>query len=44
MPGRAPERRGPRGRSLYATYEAAPDARGWTYLGDEMPDSAPGLP
>ncbi|MGH1591168.1 GNAT family N-acetyltransferase [Methylobacterium phyllosphaerae] len=26
--------------SLYATYAAAPDARGWTYLGDEMPESA----
>ncbi|WP_457104026.1 GNAT family N-acetyltransferase [Methylobacterium sp. P5_C11] len=26
--------------SLYATYAAAPDARGWTYLGDEMPEGA----
>jgi RimJ/RimL family protein N-acetyltransferase len=25
---------------LFATYEAAPDRRGWTYLGDELPDSA----
>ena len=26
--------------ALYATYSAAPDTRGWTYLGDEMPESA----
>ncbi|MGU3467023.1 GNAT family N-acetyltransferase [Methylobacterium sp. C33D] len=26
--------------ALYATYRAAPDTRGWTYLGDEMPESA----
>ena len=25
--------------ALYATYSAAPDTRGWTYLGDEMPES-----
>ena len=25
---------------LFATYSAAPDTRGWTYLGDEMPESA----
>lgn len=24
---------------LFATYRAAPDTRGWTYLGDEMPES-----
>ncbi|MBE7248354.1 MAG: GNAT family N-acetyltransferase, partial [Actinomycetospora chiangmaiensis] len=24
---------------LFATYSAAPDTRGWTYLGDEMPAS-----
>ncbi|TXN56972.1 GNAT family N-acetyltransferase [Methylobacterium sp. WL18] len=24
---------------LFAAYDAAPDRRGWTYLGDEMPDS-----
>jgi RimJ/RimL family protein N-acetyltransferase len=24
---------------LYATYGAAPDRRGWTYLGDDMPES-----
>lgn len=26
--------------ALFALYRAAPDARGWTYLGDELPDSA----
>ena len=26
---------------LYATYGAAPDRSGWTYLGDEMPETAP---
>lgn len=26
--------------ALYATYSAAPDTRGWTYLGDEMPEGA----
>ena len=26
---------------LFALYRAAPDTRGWTYLGDELPDAEP---